>query len=59
MALGYTNDVSSNDLNNISILLDKNNDLEKEITHLFNKESIFIFTFYFFYFQKKKKKDHK
>ena len=29
------------DLDNISILLDESNDLEEEITHLFNKKSIF------------------
>ena len=37
--------VSSDDLGNISILLDEGNDLEEEITHLFNKVSIFIFKF--------------
>ena len=33
--------VSLDDLHNISILLDKYNDLEQEITHLFNK--VFLF----------------
>ena len=37
--------VSSDDLGNISILLDEGNDLEEEITHLFNEVSIFIFKF--------------
>ena len=37
--------VSSDDLGNISILLDEDNDLEEEITHLFNEVSIFIFNF--------------
>ena len=37
--------VSSDDLGNISILLNENNDLEEEITHLFNEVSIFIFKF--------------
>ena len=33
------------DLGNISILLNKDNDLEEEITHLFNEgRRIFIFT---------------
>ena len=30
--------VSLDDLDNISILLDKDNDLEEEITHLFNDQ---------------------
>ena len=44
--------VSLNDFDNISILLGKNNDLEKYITHLFNEVSIFIFKL------KKTKKTH-
>ena len=34
------------DLDNISILLDEGNDLEEEITNLFNGVSIFIFKFF-------------
>ena len=37
--------VSLDDLDSISILLDKDNDLEEEITHLFNEVSNFIFKF--------------
>ena len=37
--------VSSDDLDNISILLDEDKDLEEEITHLFNTVNIFIFKF--------------
>ena len=37
--------VSSDDLDNVSILLEEHNDLEEEITHLFNEVSIFIFKF--------------
>ena len=37
--------VSSEDLDNISILLDQDNNLEEESTHLFNEVSIFIFKF--------------
>ena len=33
------------DLDNVSILLDEDNGLEEEITHLFNEESTFIFKF--------------
>ena len=33
------------DLDKISILLDEDNDLEKEFTHLFNEVGIFIFKF--------------
>ena len=33
------------DLDKISILLDENNDLEEEITHLFGEVSIFISKF--------------
>ena len=47
MASGCTHEeasfVSLNDLDKISILLGKDNDLEKYITHLFNEVSIFIF----------------
>ena len=32
-------------LDNISILFDKDNDLEEDIIHLFNEVSIFIFKF--------------
>ena len=49
MASGCTHEVasfvSSDDLDNISISLDGDNDLEEEITHLFNEVSIFIFKF--------------
>ena len=34
--------VSSHGLDNISILLDEDNDLEEEITHLFNELSTFF-----------------
>ena len=41
MVLGCTDEGASfaslDDLDNISILLDDNNDLEEEITHLFNE----------------------
>ena len=37
--------VSLDDLDNISILLEEENDIENEITHLFNEASIFIFKF--------------
>ena len=37
--------VSLDDLDNISISLNKDNDLEEEITNLFNEVSIFIFKF--------------
>ena len=37
--------VSLDDLDNVSILLVEDNDLEEEITHLFNEASIFIFKF--------------
>ena len=37
--------VSLDDLDNISIVLDEDNDLEEEITHLFNEIGIFIFKF--------------
>ena len=37
--------VSLDDLDNISFLLDKDNDLEEENTHLFNEVTIFIFKF--------------
>ena len=37
--------VSLDKLDNISTLLDKDNDLEEEITHVFNELSIFIFKF--------------
>ena len=37
--------VSLDDLDSISILLDKDNYLEEEITHLFNEVSNFIFKF--------------
>ena len=37
--------LSLDDLGNISILLDKDNDLEEIITHLFNEVRIFIFKF--------------
>ena len=37
--------VSSDDLDSISILLDEDNNLEEEITNLFNEVSIFIFKF--------------
>ena len=47
MASGCTHEeasfVSLNDLDKISILLGKDNDLEKYITHSFNEVSIFIF----------------
>ena len=46
MALGCTHEEASSasldDLDNISILLDEDNNLE-ETTHLFNEGSIFIF----------------
>ena len=49
MASGFTGDeasfVSLDDLDNISILLDEGNDLEEEISHLFNEVSTFIFKF--------------
>ena len=49
MASGCTHEetsfVSLEDLDNISISLDKDNDLEEGITHLFNKLSIFFFKF--------------
>ena len=48
MASGGTEEasfVSLDDLDNISILLDKDNDLEEEITHSFNEVSIFVFKF--------------
>ena len=49
MALGCTHKeasiVSLDNLNNISILLDEDNDLEEEITHLFNEVSNFLFKF--------------
>ena len=35
--------ISSDDLDNISILLDEDNDLEEEITHLFNEE-VFLYS---------------
>ena len=34
---------SLDELSNITILLDEDNDLEEEITHLFNEVDIFIF----------------
>ena len=37
--------ISLDDLNNIFVLLDKDNDLEEGITHLLNEVSIFIFKF--------------
>ena len=37
--------VSLDDLDKISVLLDEDNDLEEEITHLFNEISIFISKF--------------
>ena len=37
--------VSLDDLDNIFILLDEDNDLEEEITHLFNEGNIFILKF--------------
>ena len=37
--------VSLDDLGNISISLNKDNDLEEKITNLFNEVSIFIFKF--------------
>ena len=40
-----TSFVSLDGLDNISILLDKDNDLEEEITYLYNKVSLFIFKF--------------
>ena len=47
MASGCTHEetsfVSLEDLDNISISLDKDNDLEEGITHLFNKLSIYFF----------------
>ena len=49
MASGCTHEevsfVCLDDLDNISILLDEGNDLEEEITHLFNEVSISIFKF--------------
>ena len=49
MALGCTHEeasfVSLDDLDNISIFLDKDNDFEEEITHLFNEVRVFIFNF--------------
>ena len=49
MASGCTNQeglfVSSDDLDNISILIDEDKYLEEEITHLFNKANIFTFKF--------------
>ena len=44
-ALGSYSFVSLNNLDNISISLDEDNDLEEEITHLFNEVSIFISKF--------------
>ena len=35
--------ISSDDLDNISISLDEDNDLEEEITHLFNEE-VFLYS---------------
>ena len=47
MALDCTHEEASfsslDELSNITILLDEDNDLEEEITHLFNKVDIFIF----------------
>ena len=43
--LGSYSFVSLNDLDNISISLDEDNDLEAEITHSFNEVSIFISKF--------------
>ena len=40
-----TSFVSLDGLDNISILLDKDNDLEEEITYSYNKVSLFIFKF--------------
>ena len=37
--------VSSDDLDNVSVLLVEDSDLEEEITHLFNEASVFIFKF--------------
>ena len=37
--------VSLDDLDNISIFLEEDNDLEEEIVHLFNERSLFIFKF--------------
>ena len=37
--------VSSHDLDNVSILLVEDNDLEEEITHLFNEASVLISKF--------------
>ena len=37
--------VSLNYLDNVSILLQEDNDLEEEISHLFNEVSFFIFKF--------------
>ena len=37
--------VSLDDLDNISIVLDEDNDLEEKITYFFNEISIFIFKF--------------
>ena len=49
MALGCTRGEASFlslvDLDNISIFLDKDNDFEEKITHLFNEISIFICKF--------------
>ena len=49
MASGCTNQeglfVSSDDLDNISILIDEDKYLDEEITHLFNKVNIFTFKF--------------
>ena len=49
MASGCTHELASfvflDDLGKISILLDKDNDLEEETTHLINEVSIFIFNF--------------
>ena len=46
MASGCTHEeasfVSLDDLDNVSILLDDDNDLEEEITHLFNE--VFLFS---------------
>ena len=49
MASGCTHEdasfISLDDLDKISVLLGKVNDLEEEITHLFSEVSIFIFKF--------------
>ena len=37
--------ISLDDLDNIPISLDKDNDLEGEMTHLFSEANIFIFKF--------------